>query len=543
MKSREDFFLFTSLLSVSLFWLKLYLRPFQGLKVSCFVPGPSLCAKRPAHFVDLSKPKHSRIQRNIKLGHDSPDDQPKSLLDFDRGSDRTDRVRGFPSRLNEDTETPLPRSLLEKRINEAEKRFTRNSKVGDKFRGNVITDNANTQCVEGIATQEEKRKFSGRALLETKGGGNGRPSVITGAKRYFPQKPKTKRQDGSFTDSLEVNALRKLSKSGGFLHSSPLQHEGLETGPFLSVIDKYNPSQTVPSSVGGHRSLQTKASVLEQWGKSAQDRLTRDVFPHEEESLTGPFLREKSKFELSVDSGQHRPCFEVISRCKIEDEEYLPFLSQDKGKRFPTGVAKKHDVASPQLDHIYRWNSGELVACQYDDSKSGADDFTKKRLYDDHHINETSLQLSKDDPNENLVNSGITDQQPTLDSRFLNGRNSSVIVRNCRDGHETGLAVPPYLDSVKEGHYSGSDLRKENRFPDASNFSTIEKFGKLEDDSEEDRFRQEMFKQRPYHFSGSKLNDAVHHTDVSLGDAKNNVQSSRVCQVGYAYRVITALDH
>ena len=453
------------------------------------------------NFVDLSKPKHSRIQHH-KLGPDSPEGHPISKLDFDQGTSTSKRF-GDISRIDENTETPLPRNILERQIAEAEKKSKRASlKSEQKARESGAS-------FEGHGNLQPEVRYEGRSQDSIDSGakqgpGKERAAPRKATKRYFPQKPKTSLQENSEVvdqNKVEVNANKNCSSIDKFWHSTPLQ-VGEEFHRFGNLKNNNKIKQVFQS----HKDMGSQGRLMADFNSPMREDSSRNII---QSSYMGPHC-ETGQYSNDV---RQAGGFEVVFRSEfIEKKQYYPFKSSGKEKQFPGSDVKDQSVVPSCLGHRTRWNTGDLCVGFPEpngDFNSVRDVSSHKYEDDDIDIKEAVNKLAKNYEVENpLQDSKLTGHNQSRDSDFFSKDGCFVDIPNCTDDWDKNkaIAVCP-SDSPKDMVTSGT-IQEDQQCPKTLRFH----FGdmtSLDDDSEEDRFRQAMFKQRPtQQFAlGSKKSD------------------------------------
>eukprot|EP00795_Rhopilema_esculentum_P002024 gene2024-17585_t len=213
----------------------LFLYPLNSREISGF-PATS---KRPVNFVDLSKPKKTRIQHNVNIDDGDTFHGLKSRLEFGRVDDGNRSFQRIHSAaaIQEKGETPLPRDILDRHIAEAENRRRRNDKTALEER----TTSKLTQF--GSPGKNEKfsrpeNKLSILPSLESNIGKENLPNaketpcnkdklktVTYSKKRFFPQKPATEKaiSDSYRNEKTEgILDLRNLFQDSVTSHSTPI---------------------------------------------------------------------------------------------------------------------------------------------------------------------------------------------------------------------------------------------------------------------------------------------------------------------------------
>ena len=310
------------------------------------------------------------------------------------------------------------------------------------------------QTVNSIGREESDADATSNVQITSKG----RDVPTNAFKRYFPQKSNMNLQENpnlADTEILDKKTLKGYSNVDG--NSA---HEELDR--FL----RKEQSQLVPGL--NHKSLDgsKEISLLDDWmRKICQDK--------------GSSCIEKREYPNDI----WQKCYQV------QPEKQFPVNSLDSNHRNRTPT---------QLHHKSKWKADELLSESNDELKTRFWYRNNQKSYDDHiYIDEpvnSHVNGYEDQPQYwNCKRHAGQHQHPVIEHGLLKSKKSSIIVDDCKNEFKHDLAT--FTGNFAHNHQADTYHSSQQCLNSLD--LPLETVSNLDDDSEEDRFRQAIFKQKP----------------------------------------------
>ena len=500
-----------SLLFAVLIHIYLYL-PYKFEKLS---GSSSLSYKRPVNFVDLRKRKHSRIQHNLKLGPDSPDEHQKSILDDDRecdsGNHKCSRRSGANSITAEHPETPLPRCMLEKHIVEAERKATEHASKDAKK--SQIHPDSNIAAENTCGSNRPTVNTASRAESTPEG----KDARKRAPKRYFPQKKNTNVEENYHLVDHDNTNRSTFDRRPNYGRYSVICDRILTT----------EDSQLVPNLSRKNFNCGEGDSGRRQFDDPKLDDWIRKV-------CHGGQTPKKLDNEKSGSPDEvWQKSFELVSVSQVTERKSI--FPARKEKHFPgINLNAQHPSLTPsKLHQSAIWRRDDVLVESSGHLKTRFTDKSLQGLYDVH-----------ESINENFDNSaahGYEFQTQCWDKKRqvhhyphslveheLKRRKCPLI--DCGYNDELEQDIPTFTENSSHKQQEGA--LQSDHYPLPSLDNSLEKLSKFDDDSEEDRFRQAIFKQKPPQQPALEMKDI----------GKQDLDVPHEIQVG-AHTVIRLIAH
>ena len=427
------------------------------------------------NFVDLSKRKPSRIQHHVQLGPDCPDRFPKSRLEFHGAGDEREQLRkqrsGTHANAGECTEVPSPRCILDKQIAEAERRSKSQPQRNTKCKESSAHPN-NSTMTRTVNNFGREILISTDTAHRTNNATNGREAATRSSKRFFPQKPDTSLQVKSrhFDDDYqEKNTSKEYPVIERSSHSANKVYE--EYDCFL----RKEQSQLVPGLNQKNLDRSKESQLLDDW--------VNKICPRKEV----PCIEQR---KYPNDAWQK--CLDVISISEVAEKKIV--LSVQPQKQFPSNSLESlhQSRAAAQLHQRYAWNSDDLSVESSGHVKTRFSDNNNQTSYIDHAY---SNEIANNFGNRHEMQSqhwGNNIYATNHNQSSATEKMSSLTDIDCTDEFQRSL--PKFADSVPSGRQVDALKTVQQCFQSIE--FPLDKFSNFDDDSEEDRFRQAIFKQK-----------------------------------------------
>ena len=437
------------------------------------------------NFVDLRKRKHSRIQHNLKLGPDSPGQYQKSILDHERdcGSrhHKCSRRSGANSITAENPETPLASCILEKHIAEAESKSARYaSKDAKKSQIHAESDIAGESTSRSnLPTVNTARKAECTP--------SGKDVRKTAPKRYFPQKKNTNLEENHHLvdhDNVNRSNSKRCSDYGGYTQNADCS---VECDHNLTKED----SQLVPALSRKSFNCGEGASGRRQFDDPKLDDWLRKV-------CQGSEMQRRHNEKKGSSEEVWQKSFELVSVSEVTERRNI--IPVKKEKHFPSiNVNTQHPTITPSNGYQSAiWSTNDVLIESSRHLKTRFTDKSLQRLYDDHDCINENVNNWATHGYEFQTQCWNSKRQashypPSLAEHEMKRRKCSLVV--CDYNKEFEHGTPTFTENSSHEQQEGDLQSGQYLLPSLDN--SLEKFSNFDDDSEEDRFRQAIFKQKP----------------------------------------------
>ena len=474
------------------------------VKILSFHAGFPATSKRPVNFVDLSKPKKTRIQHNVNIDDGEAFHGLKSRLDFGRVDDGNRSFQRIHSAvgaaaIQEKGETPLPRDILDRHIAEAENRRRRHNKTAMEEK---TTSKLTQFCSPGKNEKSSRpeNKLSILPSLESSIGKENLPNaketpcnedqlntVTYSKKRFFPQKRATEKTSSDTCRNEKTGGildLANLFKDSVTSHSTPVSRltNQLSNGFANKNDDAMNITKNVASQVN-------KSFLLDSGGTEHKIQLPQPTVHSPEGQRKSNKLQKDAN--TSVSSGNRNTSLPYFNA--------MPQFQAGKNTTLAHVPSSQHQLENDDYEDNYQLPSTSQM---YLTSQ-----------------NTVNMQLRCPETNSPTAAHFLGNSRQVIDKEQFDIANIALFRKLSRNDSTTDLF--PIQKNVwnKSKDFLSSPVYSHRHIISKEDFEPLMQVSRktalntdqlcprgletkagvmheLEDDSEEDRFRQEMFRQK-----------------------------------------------